>query len=170
MRIALERLLNQQRQALESLAHVGVVGRKPDPHPARDRDRRRSAIFASAAISADTVPGFAAPVIRMRAPPANSISIVDVAGAGPAPASGTIATSEKPTEPTAGQHNCCRQRNNWLVWIPAARATSDATAPGASADATIRSFSTRGHRRRRRTDVITSTAAFILGLSLGLVL
>jgi len=50
------------------------------------------------------------------------------------------------------------------------RATSEATAPGAIAAATIRSFSARGHRRRRCTDVITSTAAFVIGLSLGLAL
>ena len=65
--------------------------------------------------------------------------------------------------------SCCRQRNNWLVWIPAARATSEATAPGSIAAATIRSFSARDHRRRRCTDVITSTA-FVIGLVLVLVL
>jgi hypothetical protein len=33
--------------------------------------------------------------------------------------------------------SCWRHRNNWLVWIPAARATSEAIAPGTSAAATI---------------------------------
>jgi len=65
--------------------------------------------------------------------------------------------------------SCWRQRNSWLTWIPAARATSDATAPGAIAAATIRSFSARGQRRRRGTDVTTSIC-FVTGLSLGLVL
>src|SRR5262245_42704383 len=54
--------------------------------------------------------------------------------------------------------------------MPAARATSEATAPGSSAAATIRSFSEIGHRRRRCTDVITSTCVLVIGLSLGLIL
>src|SRR6516162_2039474 len=54
--------------------------------------------------------------------------------------------------------------------MPAARATSEATAPGSSAAATIRSFSEIAHRRRRCTDVITSTCVLLIGLSLGLVL
>src|SRR5262249_32210773 len=45
--------------------------------------------------------------------------------------------------------------------MPAARATSEATAPGSSAAATIRSFSETAHRRRRCTDVITSTCVFM---------
>jgi len=49
-------------------------------------------------------------------------------------------------------------------------ATSDATAPGSIAAATIRSFSALGHRRRRCTDVITSTCVLVIGLSLGLAL
>src|SRR5205807_5028971 len=109
--------------------------------------------------------GYAAPVIRMRVPPANSISIIDGVAVRADAASGTIATGEKPADAAAGPHSCCRQRNSWLVWIPAARATSDATAPGSSAAATIRSFSARGHRRRRCTDVITSTA-FVIGVVL----
>ena len=113
-----------------------------------DRDHRGRAIFASPAISADTTAGSAPPVIRMRVPPASSISIIDAAATAAA-ASGTIATGEKLAEANDGSHSCWRQRNSWLVWIPAARATSEATAPGASAAATIRSFSPRGHRRRR---------------------
>jgi hypothetical protein len=64
----------------------------------------------------------------------------------------------------------CRQRNSWLACIPASRATSEATAPGSSAAATIRSFSARDHRRRRSTDVITSTCALVIVLALGLFL
>src|SRR4029453_2489808 len=58
---------------------------------------------------------------------------------------------------------------NWLTWIPAARATSEALAPGSSAAATIRSFSARDQRRRRCTDVITSTA-LLIGVVLVIVL
>ena len=52
---------------------------------------------------------------------------------------------------------------------PGRRATSEATAPGSIAAATIRSFSARDQRRRRCTDVITSTA-FVIGLVLVIVL
>jgi hypothetical protein len=60
------------------------------------------------------------------------------------------------------------ERSGRLVWIPAARATSDATAPGSIASATIRSFSARDQCRRRCTDVITSTCALVIGLALEL--
>src|SRR5271170_1892869 len=56
-----------------------------------------------------------------------------------------------------------------VLCIPASRATSEATTPGSSAAATIRSFSARDHRRRRCTDVITSTCVLVIGLVLGLV-
>jgi SAM domain (Sterile alpha motif) len=45
-----------------------------------------------------------------------------------------------------------------------------ATAPGSIDAATTRSFSARVHRRRRRTDVITSTCVFVMGRPLGVVL
>ena len=61
-----------------------------------------------------------------------------------------------------------RQRNNWLVWIPAARAISKATTPRSIAAAPIR-FSALDHRRRRCTDVITSTCVLVIALALGVV-
>src|SRR5215813_476109 len=54
--------------------------------------------------------------------------------------------------------------------MPKARATSEATAPGSIAAATIRSLSARDQRRRRCTDVITSTCVFVIGVALGLLL
>jgi hypothetical protein len=36
VRIAPERLLHQQRQAIKTLAHVSVAGGQPDPRAARD--------------------------------------------------------------------------------------------------------------------------------------
>src|ERR1700745_4102426 len=54
MRVALERLLYQQRQAVEALAHVGVAGRQPHPRSARDRNRHRRRPIR-AAITAETV-------------------------------------------------------------------------------------------------------------------
>jgi hypothetical protein len=41
VRIALERLLHQQRQAVEALAHVGVAGRQPNLYAARQGTRWR---------------------------------------------------------------------------------------------------------------------------------
>src|SRR5262249_12241865 len=54
--------------------------------------------------------------------------------------------------------------------MPKARATSEATAPGSIAAATIRSLSARDQRRRRCTDVITSTCVFVMGAALGLLI
>ena len=79
-------------------------------------------------------------------------------------------TAAKPGVARARPHSSCRQRYSWLAWIPASRATADATAPGSIAAATIRSFSAHDQRRRRSTDVITSTCVFVIGLPLGLVL
>jgi hypothetical protein len=129
----------QQRQAVEALAHVGVAGRQPHLHVTRKRDHQRLA-FASAVTIASIVEASTGPVIRSRAPVANSTSIaVD----GVAATSGTTATAENPGAARPRPHSSCRQRNNWLTRIQAARATSEATAPGSSAGATIRSFRER---------------------------
>src|SRR4051794_33540910 len=81
VRIALECLLHLQRQTIEAAPHVGVATRQPDARARRDRYHRRRLPLASAFISADTVEGSTAPVIRIRLPPANSISITP-AGSG----------------------------------------------------------------------------------------
>jgi hypothetical protein len=49
VRITPQRLLNQEREAIESLAHVGVAGRKPNSRSARHRDHRRRLPFARSA-------------------------------------------------------------------------------------------------------------------------
>jgi hypothetical protein len=71
--------------------------------------------FESAFISAVTVEASTTPVIRIRPPPANSISMTPaVSGkAGATPGSGKTATGENAGVGT-GKHNSCRQRNNWL--------------------------------------------------------
>jgi hypothetical protein len=51
MRIALQRLLDNQRQAVETFAHIGMAGREPDATALRDRDHDRRA-FKVAAINA----------------------------------------------------------------------------------------------------------------------
>src|SRR5215470_9855385 len=175
VRIAPERLLHQQCQAIKSFAHVGMAGCQPDPRAARDRNHRRRLPCASAFISADTVRASTGPVIRIRPPVANSISI-EPAGSGTAgtignegAGSAAIVTGLNAAGTCARSQSRWRHRNNWLVWIPAARATFEALAPGSSAAATIRSFSARDQRRRRCTDVITSTA-FVIGLALVLAL
>jgi hypothetical protein len=76
VRIALERLLHLQRQAIKALAHVGMARRQPNPRVAGEWDHRRRLLFASALISADTVAASTAPLIRIRPPVANSISAV----------------------------------------------------------------------------------------------
>jgi hypothetical protein len=42
MRIAIQILLNQPREARKSPPHVGMTRRKPHPHIARNRNYRRS--------------------------------------------------------------------------------------------------------------------------------
>src|SRR3954452_23729697 len=108
-----------------------------------------------------------------RPPVGSSISITPAGGdeAGDDDAgSGNTATAENAGGDDLGRHSSWRQRNNWLVCIPGPRATSDAPAPGARPAATIRSFSARDQRRRRCTDVITSTCAFVIGVVLVLAL
>jgi hypothetical protein len=126
VRIAFERLLHQQRQAVEASAHIGVAGRKPHPHAARNGDHRRRSLFAKAAIIADAIDGSTAPAIRIRAPLANSISTTllaagDNAGAGVEHGSdgaGAIVTAENLGALSGAlgpeRHSSCRHRNNWL--------------------------------------------------------
>src|SRR5271156_2054218 len=57
MRIALQRLLHDQRQPIEALAHVGVACRQPHPNARGDRDHRRVNVLttrASAVASTST--------------------------------------------------------------------------------------------------------------------
>jgi hypothetical protein len=170
-RVAAQHLLHLERQAGEALPHVGVPRGQPDPHAGRNGDHRRRLVLASALSTADTVEVSTAPVIRIRPPVANSISTVpacsgDGAGKDRAVASGTGATATglNTTGAAVRLHNSCRHRNSWLACIPASRATSEATTPGSSAAATSRSFSARDHRRRRCTDVITSTCVLVIEL------
>src|SRR5712672_1327358 len=73
MRIAAERLLYLQCQAVHAFPHVGPADRQPHPNTARNRDHRRaSALMTAEARSAGIEPG-----MRTRALPENSISIAD---------------------------------------------------------------------------------------------
>ena len=73
-RVAMQDLLNLQCQRRKALPHVGMAGREPYPHAGRQRDHRGRP-SASAATTALSVAASTAPVIRIRAPAANSISI-----------------------------------------------------------------------------------------------
>src|SRR3954447_20236807 len=76
MRIALQLLLDLQRQAVHAFAHVGAADRQPHPYPARNRDHRRANASTTAAAKAgDTDAG-----IRTQVLPANSISIAGIGG------------------------------------------------------------------------------------------
>jgi hypothetical protein len=86
VRIALERLLHQHRQAVEPLAHVGMTGRQPYLGAARNRDHRRSLVFSSPSITAETSEASTGPLILIRPPAANSISIVETNERGEVPA------------------------------------------------------------------------------------
>src|SRR5262249_21119785 len=118
VRIALERLLHQQRQAIKTLPHVGMAARQPNSRTSRDQDHPRRLLFVSAFISADTVKASTSPLIRIRPPLANSISITPALsgdGAGTVAGSGAIATALNVAGICARSHSCWRQRNNWLV-------------------------------------------------------
>jgi hypothetical protein len=118
VRIALERLLHHERQAIKTLAHVRVAGRQPNPCAARDRDHRRRLLLASAFISVATVGASTGPVSRIRPPVANSISMTPARAAGGGDAtsgSGVTATGLKAAGICARSQSCWRQRNNWLA-------------------------------------------------------
>jgi hypothetical protein len=69
--------------------------------------------FASAAIIALTVEASTGPVIRIRAPVANSNSIAPCgASCDAAPGSGTTVTAENGGVACGGPQSCCRHRNS----------------------------------------------------------
>src|SRR5215469_11433763 len=161
VRIALELLLHQERQAVEASPHVGMARRQPHPDAGRKRDHDRRSFAASAPTAADTVAASTAPVIRSRVPSASSISITPTgAGSPDAAVSAMIRTGAKSGATLCRKQRWRRHLYNWLGCSPASRASADTTAPGSSDAATSRSFSAELHRRRRSTDVITSTCVF----------
>src|SRR5882762_9253917 len=92
MRIALQPLLDLQRQAVHAAPHVGVADCQPHPYPRGNRDHRPdNALITAAANPAGIEAG-----IRRRTLPANSSSIAGAAGhPAPSPA-GAISTGAKP--------------------------------------------------------------------------
>src|SRR5450755_3666947 len=110
VRITLERFLNLQSQRVHAAAHVGMASSDPHPHPRSHRDHRRrpSASTATAAVSAAAS---TAPVIRIRAPVANSISIAPRSTGPASVTSGAIRTGAKPIR--GRTPNCRRQPYSW---------------------------------------------------------
>src|SRR6476659_5688278 len=74
VRVALEDFQHHQGQRVHAATHIGVAGRNPHPYGGRNGDHR-SRPSASAATAAFSVAASTAPVIRIRTPTANSISI-----------------------------------------------------------------------------------------------
>jgi hypothetical protein len=88
MRIALQFFLDLQRQAVHPTPHVGVADCQPNAHPRWDRDHRPdSALITAAANPAGIEAG-----MRMRAFPANAISIAGAAGHPASSPAGAIRT------------------------------------------------------------------------------
>nr|AMB57026.1 hypothetical protein [Shinella sp. HZN7] len=178
-RITLQRLLYHQRQTRKAFAHVGMACRQPDLYTCRDRDHRspstQSRIRPSASVSMSLS-------TRTRRPRPSSIVTSlrlrrgwdgaggsGIAGEPAEAVSDTITGTNMLAAPADGPstwQSSLRQRKSWLTWMPAARAISEITASGSRQAATNCSFSSRDHRRRRSTDVITSIGCFVIGLSL----
>src|SRR5271167_4577872 len=92
MRIALQYLLDLQRQAVHPTPHVGVADCQPNTNSRRNRDHRPdSALTTAAANPAGIKAG-----MRRRAFPANSISIAGAAGHPASTPTGAIRTWAKP--------------------------------------------------------------------------
>src|SRR3954451_11961745 len=156
VRIALQHLLDLEREAVHALAHVGAAGAQPDPCPTRERDHRPARARSAAATTA----GSTAPEIRTRSPPASSISIspekAGTASATDGGVAGVIATAAKPGTPAAGTARSIpaparyslRQAKSWLGLTPCRRATPCTVAPGPMVSATSRRLSSSDQRRR----------------------
>src|SRR3954466_8057602 len=151
VRITPERLLNEQRQAIEALAHVRVPRREPHPHAGRNRDHRRPTTMPRTATMVSRSTG---PAIRTR-PPAHSTSTTPpLAGgecggsAGEGSASGTKAGAGG----RSAEGSCCcssrRHRNKRLGVIPCRRATAEIELVARRASSTMARFSHAAQDRR----------------------
>src|SRR3954469_13585455 len=153
-RIAPQYLLHLQRQARKALPHVGVTGRQPDPHAARNRDHGsvssprmiRSSISTSTSQSTITRRPFAITISIRRQPVA-----VPFSGC-----SGTITAGTNPgMSPSRPSRYALRQANRSWLEIPCRRAVADASRGAEILSSTIRSFSAADHRRRRPVSTIS---------------
>src|SRR3954466_11987531 len=160
-RITPERLLNEQRQAVEALAHVRVARGQPHPHTSRNRDHRRPATIPS---TATTVARSTGPAIRTR-PPAHSTSTTPpLAGgecggsAGEGSASGTKAGAGGRSAEAACCRSSRRHRNKRLGAIPCRRATAEIEPVARCASSTRARFPPAAQDRRVLTTPVCEEA------------
>src|SRR5271167_910283 len=154
-RIAPQYLLYLQRQARKALPHVGVAGRQPYPHAARNRNHGsvssprmiRSRLSTSTSQSTITRRPFTLTISIRRQP-----SPVTFSGC-----SGTITAGTNPAmSPSRPSRYALRQANSSWLEIPCRRAVADASRGTEKLSSTIRSFSAADHRRRRPVSTISS--------------
>jgi hypothetical protein len=169
MRIALQPLLHESREAGESAPHVGMPRRKPNPHITRYRNHRRSSTSrtranasASTCASTRTRPRLPKSIsinpVRATGPDRTCLSISGTTFAACSPVSAAaICTGAKHGPTYSAVRACRRQVNTTLAAIPLRRATSVTFAPGASVSSMIRILSSCDQRRRRSTALKTST-------------
>src|SRR5260370_27285 len=135
----------------------------PDPDHTLTSRRPRYSAHPASPPAADPVAPSPARGIAGGVPPASSISITPTGAGNPGPAvAPTICTGANPDAAPCRAYSWRRHLYNWLGWTPASRASADTTAHGSSDAATNCSFSAELHRRRRSTDVITSTSVFAI--------
>src|SRR5204863_5535615 len=113
MRIALQRLLHLDRQAVHAAPHIGVPDRQPYPHTRGNRDHRRaSALTTAAARFAGIEPG-----IRTTIFPANSTSIAgsppNRRPSAPCAAAPSGAAINSRANPATAACTAWRQRSSW---------------------------------------------------------
>src|ERR1700704_1031790 len=153
-RITSQHLLHLQRQARKALPHVGVTGRQPHPHAARNRDHGR--VSSPRMIRSRVSTSMSQSTITRR-PFALTISIRPQPG--PLPFSGCSATiiagTNPPMSPSCPSRYALRQANSSWLEIPCRRAVAEASRGPEKLSSTIRSFSAADHRRRGPVSTIS---------------
>ena len=116
--IALQRLLHEDRKGAESLSHIRMARRQPDPNAARKSDHLsvsfarpglRSPARTPITLASVVSSGEPSIVIRTLAPKAIVIAACAETGAGSGIEGATV-TGTKAGRPSCDAANCCRQR------------------------------------------------------------
>src|SRR3954468_23337056 len=152
VRVTPERLLDEQGQTIEALAHVRVPRGEPHPHPGRNRDHPRPAGRPSPATRVVRSTG---PAIRSR-PPAHSTSTTPLrlssggrgVSTGAGSTSGTKAGAGGGAADCSGSRSSRRHRNSKLGVIPCRRATAEIELVARCASSTMARFSQTAQDRR----------------------
>src|SRR5713226_8819551 len=165
-------LLDLQGQRRKALPHVRIAGREPHPHAGWQRGHRCRP-SASAATAAVSVAASTAPVIRIRTPATNSISIApplaEPAGAGAASDPGATIAGTKPICCSAASlrsaRNARRHRISHDRDMPYRRAVAEICRGVCKLSRTFLSFSSSDQRRRRPVSTTSSRSTWALRLS-----